>query len=102
MFSKLRFSKFEKFISGSVYGDLQLTQISSNFKPSCCNRGLRAKVCVGFLFFFSFERNYDVLKSKCPYFLLSKCINFNKSETESKIENFTHNFRLTNLVLQLI
>ena len=29
-------------------------------------------------------------------------INFNKNETESKMENPTHSFRETNLVFQLI
>ena len=37
-----------------------------------------------FLYYFNFERNYDVLKSKNLYFLLNKNINFNKNETESK------------------
>ena len=49
---------------------------------------------------FNFERNY-VLKSKNPCILLSKNINFNKNETESKMANHTHSFRGTNLVLQL-
>ena len=53
-------------------------------------------------YYFSFERNYDVLKSKSPCILLNKNINFNKNETESKMENPTHSFRETNLVLQLI
>ena len=35
-------------------------------------------------------------------YLLNKNINFNKNETGSKIENFTHSFGETNLVLQLI
>ena len=29
-------------------------------------------------------------------------MNFNKNETESQLENLTHSFRETNLVLQLI
>ena len=33
---------------------------------------------------------------------MKKNINFNKNETESKIENLTHSFRETNLALQLI
>ena len=37
MFSKLRFSGFKKFVTRSVFGELQLTQISLNFKNSCCN-----------------------------------------------------------------
>ena len=34
--------------------------------------------------------------------MLKKNINFNKKETESKMENPTHSFRETNLVLQRI
>ena len=55
VYSKLRFSKFKKFVSRSIFGELQLMQISSNFQISCCNlkiRGLRAKLCVAFLLFF--------------------------------------------------
>ena len=37
------------------------------------------------LYYFNIERNYDVLKSKSPCFLLKKNINFIKSETESKM-----------------
>ena len=53
-------------------------------------------------YYFNFERNYDVLKSKSPCILLNKNINFNKNETELKMENPTYNFRETNLMLQLI
>ena len=58
-------------------------------------------------YYFNFERSYDILKSKSPCILLSKnkktfYKNFNKNETESKMENPTHSFRNTNLVLQLI
>ena len=35
----------------------------------------------------NFERNYDVSKSKRPCILLNKKINFNKNETELKMEN---------------
>ena len=38
-------------------------------------------------YYFNFERNYDVLKSKTAYIFLNKNINFNKKETESKMEN---------------
>ena len=48
-------------------------------------------------YYFNFERNYDVLKSKSPCILLNKNINFNKNETESKMENLTHRFREMNL-----
>ena len=45
--------------------------------------------------------------SKSPCFLLNNNINFNENKdgirkTESKMENSTHNFRETNLVIQLI
>ena len=53
-FSKLRFSEFKNFIARTVFGELQLTQISLNFKTSCCNleiRGLGAKLCVSVLLF---------------------------------------------------
>ena len=82
-YSKLRFSKFKKLLSRSAFGELQLSLIS--------------KVC----FDFDFERNQDVLKSKSLCFLLNKNINFNKHETESKMENPPHTFTETNLVLQL-
>ena len=51
---------------------------------------------------FGSKTAYGVLKSKSPSILLNKNINFNKSETELKMENPTHSFRETNLVLQLI
>ena len=52
--------------------------------------------------YFNFERNYDVLKSKSPYILLNKNINFNKTVTELKMENPAHSLREMNLALQLI
>ena len=57
-------------------------------------------VCL--FYYFNFERNYEVVKSKSPCILLHKNINFNKNETELKMQNRTHSFRETNLVLQLI
>ena len=77
-FSKLRFSGFKKFVTRSVFGELRLTQISLNFKTSCCNlkiKSLGTKLCQ---------------KSKRPCILLNKNINFNKNETESKIKNPAH------------
>ena len=58
-------------------------------------------MCVAFLFF-DFERNYDVLKSKSRCNSLSKTINFNKNQTESKMENPKHSFRETKCVFQFI
>ena len=51
---------------------------------------------------FNFEWNHDDLKSKIPCILLSKNMNFNKSEVESKMENPTLTFREINFALQLI
>ena len=48
------FSKFKEFVTRSVFEELQLTQISFNFKTFCCNlkiKGLAAKQCVAFLLF---------------------------------------------------
>ena len=100
--SKLRFSGFKNLITRSVFGKLQLTQKSLNFK-TCYNLkiiSLGLKLCVAFLF--SFERNYDVLKSQSPCILLNKTINFNEDKTESKTKNSTYGFREMNLLLQLI
>ena len=61
-------------------------QISLNFKSSCYNlkvRGLGSRSC-GLFFSFSFERYYDVVKSKNPCFF--KNINFNKKK-KNGIEN---------------
>ena len=95
MFSQLGFSKF---VSKSVFRELQVAQISLNCKNSCRNlkiRGLEAKLSVAF-------RNYEIFKSKSSGLLLNKNINFNKNETASKMGNPTHCFREANLVLQLI
>ena len=51
---KPRFSKFKKFVSRSVFQELQLTQILLNFQTSCCIlkiKGLGAKLCLAFLLF---------------------------------------------------
>ena len=101
---KLHVSGFKKSVTRFVFEELKLTQRSLNFKTSCCNlktRVLGAKMCVAFLIF-DFERNYDVLKSKSRCNSLSKTINFNKNQTESKMENPKHSFRETKLVFQFI
>ena len=66
-------------------------QISSNFKTSSCNLKIRSleQNGVWLFYYFNFERNYDVLKSKSPCILLNKNINFNENETEWKIANPT-------------
>ena len=48
------FKSLKKFVSRSVLGELQLTQISLNFQTFCCSlkiRGFGAKLCVAFLLF---------------------------------------------------
>ena len=42
-FSKLRFSKFIRFVSLSVCGELQFTQILLNFKSFCFNLKIKEK-----------------------------------------------------------
>ena len=45
--SKLLFYKLKKFVTWSIFGKLQIMEISLNFKTSCCNleiRGLGAKL----------------------------------------------------------
>ena len=83
-FSKLRFSGFKKFV---------------HFETSCCN--LKTK-CLLFFYYFNFERKYDLLMSKSLCILLKKSINLKKEQGRSKMENLTHSFLKTNLVLQLI
>ena len=56
----------------------------------------------GFSFILILNGNYNVLKSKNQCILLNKNVNFNKIETESKMENPTHSFGETNLVRQLM
>ena len=45
------------------------------------------------LYYFNFERKYDILKSKSPCILLNKNINFNKNQMKLEIENPTNSFR---------
>ena len=49
----------------------------------------REENCVWLFYYFNFKSNYDVLKSRSPCILLKKCINLNRNETESKMENPT-------------
>ena len=101
-YSKLRFSNFKKFVTRSVFGELLLTQISFNFQTSFCNvkiRGLGAKLC-SFCIIFIMKGIGKFQTQRVHVFLLNKNINFNKSETESKVGNATHSFREINLVVQ--
>ena len=53
-------------------------------------------------YYFNFEKNNDILKSKGPYFSFNKNINFKKNKTESKVESPKHTIREMNLMFQLI
>ena len=75
-FWKLQFFGFKNFFIRSVSGELQLTQLSLNFKPSCCNlkiRSLGAVLCVAFLLF-GFCKELWFLEPKSPCILLNKNI----------------------------
>ena len=74
----------------------------SGFKTYFDLKVWEQNMCGFSIYYFNFERNYDVLKSKSPCIFLRKNVNFNKNETKSKMENPTNRFRETNLVLQLI
>ena len=103
-FSGLRFSKFKNFVAKWAYWELQLMQISLNFQISCCNlkiRGLGARLWVTFPLF-QFWKELWRFKVKESIHFVEQKYNFNKNETESKMENPTHNWKETNLVLQLI
>ena len=39
------------------------------------------------LYYFNFEKSYDLLKSRSPCILLNKKVNFDKNETESTMED---------------
>ena len=91
-FSKLSFSRFKNFFTRSVFKELQLKQILMNFKNTCSNLKISGHICAWHFYYFNFERNYDVLKSKSLCILLNKNINFNKNKTESKMENSIRSF----------
>ena len=88
-FSKLRFSAFKKFVTRSVFGELQLTHISLNFLVVTKKADIWEENCVQLFYYFNFERNYDVLKLKSLCILLNKDINFNKNKTETIFERQT-------------
>ena len=100
--SKLRFSKFKKFISRPVFVELQVTQISLNFQTFFSNlkiRGLEAKICVACLLFLFWKELWRFLE--LMLFVKQKYINFNKNETDL-MENYTYSLRYMNHVLQLL
>ena len=89
-FLKLQFPRLKNSVSRSVFGELQLTQILK-LLVATEKSDVWEQNCV-WHFYFNFERNYGVSKSKSACMLLNN-INFNKKETESKMENPTHSFK---------
>ena len=93
----------KNYISRSVFGELQFTQIPFNFKTSCCClriKGLGVKLCVAFLLFSIWKEAWRFkAKKSLTCFLLNKNVNFNKNEIKSKLENLTQSLRETNLEL---
>ena len=90
-YSKLEFPKFKKFVSRSVFQELQLMQILLNSQTSCCKlkiRGLGTKLCVAFLLLLFWKKLWH-LKPHSLCFLLNKNMNFNKNERGSKMKNPT-------------
>ena len=89
-YERLRFSKFKKdslqvsFSGASTHADI--TEFS-NFLLQLKTQRFWSKTVGGFFYYFDFERNYDVLKSNSPCFLLNRNININENETESKMKN---------------
>ena len=63
------------------------------------NQRSGSKIVYGISIILSFERTYDVSNSKSPCICFKK--KFNKNEAKSKMENHTHSFKETNLVLQI-
>ena len=83
---KFGFCKFKKFVSESIFGELQLTQTLLNFENFLLElknqRSGSKTVC--HLCYFSFEKNYDVLQWKSSCFLLNKNINLIKTRRNRK------------------
>ena len=66
----------QSFVTSSVFGELQLTQISLNFKTSCWNlkiRGLGAKLCVAFLSFLFWKELQRLRVKESMHFVEQKC-----------------------------
>ena len=62
MLAKLQFSKFSIFVARLVFCELQLTQVSLNFKTSCCNLTLHGKCPNKEFFLVRIQENTDQKK----------------------------------------
>ena len=77
--SQIRLFKFKKFFSRSVIGELRLGYLLLQLKRS-------GSKTMSVFYYFDSKRNYDVVESKRPSFLLNKNINFSRNK-QSKLEN---------------
>ena len=84
-FTKLRFSELKR---APTHTDIIEF---SNFLLQLKNQRSVTRT-VWLFYYFNFERNYDVLKPTSPRNLLNENVNFDKNETESKMENPTQIF----------
>ena len=53
-------------------------------------------------YYFDFEKNHDVFKSKSPSILLNKTVNFNKNDTYYEVDNSSYVLSEASVVFQLI
>ena len=102
-FSKLWFSESKKFVSTSVFAELQLTKIfRCNLKIIGLGAKLRVCVCVCVCgFYLLILKGIMTYRSQKTHAFLTEKENFDQNETKSKMGNPTHGFRETNLMLQL-
>ena len=77
-FEMRRFLGLKNLSAGQFSGTSNSTHISLNFKTSRCKTS--GSKTVWLFYYFNFERNYDVLKSKSPCTLLNKNINLIKTK----------------------
>ena len=105
-YSNLQFCKFLKGSSPALFLGEAPTHADIieilNFLLQLTSQWSVSKSIWWLFYYFYCERNYDVLKSKRPCFLLNKNVNFGKNETQSKMGNATRKFRELNLALQLV
>ena len=100
--SEVQFDKFKKFVSRPIFlGAPNQADIIefSNFLLQLRNQRAGNKTLWLFYYFY-FERNYDVLKSKNIYFLWNKNVNFNKTKAESYQKKLLHTLLL--LVFKIV
>ena len=96
---KFGFCKFKKFVSESIFGELQLTQTSLNFENFLLelkNQRSGSKT-VSLMLFFFWKELWRFTVKEFMLFIEQK-YKLNKNETESKMENPRDTFREMSLV----